>query len=431
MFYFITGTRESSSVTSNAAVSHNLLPPSHGGFDQAESHTIVLSDSDTQDSTEDYPPSPCDSEVCEHTGEIEMQCEETATLLHSDNEDVMIGTSTATEVSVPDNLNTSNTTDETQDAQHEVESNIGNTSVTMHPAVSSGDFDRVVHLKAERELTDNEKFYLLNHHFVPGVGYQFPSHTFGKQSRRFQKQWLTKYSGLVYSEVADGGYCKYCVLFAQCEASVHAFGALVNRPLTNLKKATNILPDHFSHKGCRSHRIAVEKAKAFCNVMTNQSLSIDQQLSSQRAQVIANNRAKLRSIAATIIFCGKQAISLRGHRDDWSDLLECDDESRKQGGNFHALLQFRIAAGDEVLKEHLKTAQQNAIYTSKTIQNEIIVICGDLLRNKILKEVREAQFFSVIADEATDVANDEQLSISVRYVNDTGPQERFLGFHEC
>ena len=111
MFYFITGTRESSSVTSNAAVSHNLLPPSHGGFDQAESHTIVLSDSDTQDSTEDYPPSPCDSEVCEHTGEIEMQCEETATLLHSDNEDVMIGTSTATEVSVPDNLNTSNTTD--------------------------------------------------------------------------------------------------------------------------------------------------------------------------------------------------------------------------------------------------------------------------------------------------------------------------------
>ena len=94
-------------------------------------------------------------------------------------------------------------------------------------------------------------------------------------------------------------------------------------------------------------------------------------------------------------------------------------------------MQLRIDAGDEVLKEHLKTAQQNAIYTSKTIQNEIIVICGDLLRNKILKEVREAQFFSVIADEATDVANDEQLSISVRYVNDTGPQERFLGFHEC
>ena len=161
--------------------------------------------------------------------------------------------------------------------------------------------------------------------------------------------------------------------------------------------------------------------------MTNQVVPIDQQLSSQQAQIIANNRAKLRSIAATIIFCGKQAISLRGHRDDWSTLLENNDN---RAGNFQALLQFRIDAGDEVLKEHLLTAQHNAIYTSKTIQNEMIVVCGDLLRNKILKEVREAQFFSVIADEATDVANDEQLSISVRYVDDGGPQERFLGFHE-
>ena len=162
--------------------------------------------------------------------------------------------------------------------------------------------------------------------------------------------------------------------------------------------------------------------------MTNQVVPIDQQLSSQQAQIIANNRAKLRSIAATIIFCGKQAISLRGHRDDWSTLLENNDD---RAGNFQALLQFRIDAGDEVLKEHLLTAQHNAIYTSKTKQNEMIVVCGDLLRNKILKEVREAQFFSVIADEATDVANDEQLSISVRYVDDSGPQERFLGFHEC
>ena len=45
--------------------------------------------------------------------------------------------------------------------------------------------------------------------------------------------------------------------------------------------------------------------------------------------------------------------------------------------------------------------------------------------------MREAQFFSVIADEATNVANDEQLSISVCYVDDSGHQERFLGFHEC
>ena len=38
----------------------------------------------------------------------------------------------------------------------------------------------------------------------------------------------------------------------------------------------------------------------------------------------------------------------------------------------------------------------------------MMVIYGDLLRNKILKEVSEGStVFSVIADEVTDVANDE------------------------
>ena len=44
---------------------------------------------------------------------------------------------------------------------------------------------------------------------------------------------------------------------------------------------------------------------------------------------------------------------------------------------------------------------------SKTVQNELIVICGDIIRNKILAKVRQAKYFSIIADEATDVANDE------------------------
>ena len=79
----------------------------------------------------------------------------------------MISTPTAPEVLVPDASNSIDETELGRNAQHEMESEIGNTSVTMHPAISSGDFDRVVHLKAERELTDSEKFYLLNHHFVP------------------------------------------------------------------------------------------------------------------------------------------------------------------------------------------------------------------------------------------------------------------------
>ena len=125
-----------------------------------------------------------------------------------------------------------------------------------------------------------------NYHSVPGTSYQFPAHTFGKQLRRFQRNWLTKYNGLVYSQVADGGYCKCYVLFTQCETSFQAFGRLVTQPLTNFKKASDILKGHFGRRGRKSYQIAEEKATAFCNVMTKQARCIDRQLSSQRAQML-------------------------------------------------------------------------------------------------------------------------------------------------
>ena len=39
--------------------------------------------------------------------------------------------------------------------------------------------------------------------------------------------------------------------------------------------------------------------------------------------------------------------------------------------------------------------------------------------------------FPIIADETTDVANDEQLSICIHYVEEGVPQEKFVAFHEC
>ena len=62
-------------------------------------------------------------------------------------------------------------------------------------------------------------------------------------------------------------------------------------------------------------------------------------------------------------------------------------------------------------------------------RSQMIAICGDIIRSKLIKMIQKAGFFSVIADEATDVANDEQLSICVRFV-DGLPREKFLAFHE-
>ena len=301
-------------------------------------------------------------------------------------------------------------------------------------AVSSGDFSDVVQLKKQRMLTDQEKYYLLDKHFRPSSSYKFPSIMYSGRNRSFQHNWLSQYNGLVYSEKEQGGYCKYCILFGQAAHSMASFtGTLITLPLTNLQKASEKLREHFGKSKTSAkkyHLAAVEKALTFKNIMENRQLSIDQQLSTIRAQSIANNRMKLEAIVKTIIFCGRQGIALRGHRDDWAHVTEMPHANH---GNFIALLNFRIDSGDKVLAEHFQTAKHNALYTSKTIQNEIIEVCGHVIRTTILDDIRNAGIFSVMADETADIANKEQLAISIRYVNKNTKviEEKFLGYSEC
>jgi hypothetical protein len=87
-------------------------------------------------------------------------------------------------------------------------------------------------------------------------------------------------------------------------------------------------------------------------------------------------------------------------------------------------------SGDKILADHFKSAghRKTALYTSKTVQNEIINICGDI-RSSLLDNIRAAGAF-FMADEATDAGNKEYLAICIRYVNRTTQEieERFMGF---
>lgn len=85
-------------------------------------------------------------------------------------------------------------------------------------------------------------------------------------------------------------------------------------------------------------------------------------------------------------------------------------------GNFRALLRTRINAGDATLKEHFKTCGKNATYISWTIQNEIIEACDEIIKQKFASEIRDAKFFTVLADETQDISTSEQFSLCFRYV---------------
>ena len=142
------------------------------------------------------------------------------------------------------------------------------------------------------------------------------------------------------------------------------------------------------------------------------------------------NQKVVESLLKIVILCGKQGIALRGHRDDRTfSSTEEEEEAAENQGNFLELVRFR-AETDEVLLRHLQSAPRNSLYTSKTIQNELIEVIGSHIRNSTLKKVKQAKFFSVIADEVVDVANLEQLSICLRFANDDNVHEIFCDFVE-
>ena len=129
----------------------------------------------------------------------------------------------------------------------------------------------------------------MKHHFVPSKRYNFPAHGYGDHQGTFNGSWLDKYNGLVYSDSDDGGYCKFCVLFAHCQPSVSELGVLVNRLLTNLKQTTEKLKNHFISEERKSHHEAVQTELTFCAVKENRVLPIDQQLSSIRTTLVKKN----------------------------------------------------------------------------------------------------------------------------------------------
>ena len=72
-------------------------------------------------------------------------------------------------------------------------------------------------------------------------------------------------------------------------------------------------------------------------------------------------------------------------------------------GNFQELLHLIKNTGNELLSDHLEKAPHNATYRSKTVQDELIVIAADQIRNSKVSEVKNAKEFSILADEASDV----------------------------
>ncbi len=126
---------------------------------------------------------------------------------------------------------------------------------------------------------------------------------------------------------------------------------------------------------------------------------VDTQLSKQLKSEQLQHHRMLMIQLHSLHFLLRQGLAVRGH----------DQEE----GNLFQLLKLRSEDHDE-LNSWLKGKK----YLSSEIINEMIALMGRHVTLQLLENIHKASIFSLIADEATDVTNKEQLCISLRWVDE-------------
>lgn len=156
-------------------------------------------------------------------------------------------------------------------------------------------------------------------------------------------------------------------------------------------------------------------------LMKQNDTSVMQMTSEAYKKEVKENREYIKTLADVLLLTAKQDIAQRGHREQ-----KVDDESVNRG-NFLEIMEL-IAKHNPRFAQKLVQIPQNAKYTSPLLQNEIINILAEMVRDEITDEVKEAGEFSVMADETKDVSKKEQISLVLRYYNEGSIKERFLLF---
>ncbi|KAE9541314.1 hypothetical protein AGLY_004559 [Aphis glycines] len=212
-------------------------------------------------------------------------------------------------------------------------------------------------------------------------------------------QLSTKRLWLSYSPSSDKIYCYSCKLFglAKAKKSIMANGSY---DWTNLNR-------NIKNHECSTEHLESEISRG----LYQKNYRIDLHIMENANKNIAENREVLRVIIEIIIFSARQNIALRGHNEKLTS---------NNRGNFLELIEL-LSHHNAVLKIHLdklkKKKQNKLTFLSHISQNKILKILGELVRCSILTKIKKAGLLSVIIDRTTDVANIEQFSFIIRFVN--------------
>ena len=147
-------------------------------------------------------------------------------------------------------------------------------------------------------------------------------------------------------------------------------------------------------------------------------ISIENYLDPTRCKQIYNNRHYLKSVEETLLLTCHLEIVFRGNDESKSSLNR---------GIFLTV----IAKHDPIVQDYIDKGPKHTTYLSPDIQNSTLQIMGKMIRGSICDEVRQAGYFSLMADETKDLSKQEQPATVLRYLDKEGAiNEGFFTFVE-
>lgn len=217
-------------------------------------------------------------------------------------------------------------------------------------------------------------------------------------SRHIQPSWYKDFPWISVCSSSLKIYCSTCrtaKLQGLLSFPKHYKSAFVDDGFHNLKKA---LERFREHECSVMHKEAVLKLAA----TKSSSLGIDAQLSAQLECDQRLHRKMLMKLLSSIKYLARQGLPFRGHHEDMESFE----------GNLYQLLLFQAKECPD-----METWLRRREYISPDIVNELITIMGQSVLRELLTEIRASLWFSILADEATDVSHNEQMSLSIRWVD--------------
>jgi len=175
----------------------------------------------------------------------------------------------------------------------------------------------------------------------------------------------------------------------------------ITKPFTNWKKGIEKIKAHVNSDTCIK-----ANQTALAHLGTQHTGTIIQQLQNETEQERMLSKETIKSFFCCAYFLAYQHIP--------------------HTTNIDKLVELVVSCGGEGLKKFLDKTGRNAMYTSHVAVVEFIEALGKWVEESLIKCLRQASYFSIMADECTDVVTIEEMSVYCRWQEDGVPEEHFL-----